>query len=43
MKFLKTLLIFGLFSTSISEAENPKVQDAKNKKIKVTPPKKECW
>ena len=41
MKFLQILLIFGLFSTSISEAQNPKVQDAKNKKIKVTPPKKD--
>ena len=41
MKFLQTLLIFGLFSTSVSEAQSPKVQDAKNKKIKAAPPKKD--
>ena len=41
MKFLQTLLIFSLLFNSVSEAQNPKVQDAKNKKIKVTPPKKD--
>jgi len=41
MKFFSAILLTSLLSISISEAQNPKVQDAKNKKIKAAPPKKD--
>ena len=41
MKFLSALLLTSFLSISFSEAQNSKVQDAKNKKIEAAPPKKD--